>query len=161
PHAPVSIRTPQVSLSVFLRFLTCLLFCFLSSVSSPAQTPQQQFVYASTPVTTTTSQVSGFAKDPATGNLTPTIPPSVPDHLEGGLLAVDANGRFLFVLNPTTSKISMYAIDAQSGDLNEVQGSPFSASIVGNYSQAPTSPSCLAVEPSGQFLYVGYDYGNI
>src|SRR5262249_42773281 len=118
PHAPVSIPTPLVSLSVIFRFLTCLLVCLFYSCLSLAQTPPQQFVYASTPVTTTTSQVSGFAKDPGTGNLTPTAVATVADRLEGGLLAVDAKGRFVFILNPTTSKISMFAVNPNTGNLS-------------------------------------------
>jgi 6-phosphogluconolactonase (cycloisomerase 2 family) len=156
PHVALGVRKVQVC----LHFVVPLFLYTVISLPSLAQTPQQ-FVYASVPVSTTTSVVSAFAKDATNGNLTPTIPPAAADHLEGGLLAVDAKGRFVFVLNSTTSRISMYAIDPESGNLDEVQGSPFAASVVGNYSQAPTSPSCLAVEPSGQFLYVGYNFGNI
>src|SRR5262249_49366922 len=96
PHAPVSAPMRHVSLSaVPLYLLTFLLLPFLNPCSSHAQSPQ--YVYASTPVTTTTSQIAGFAKDPGTGNLTPTSVAAVADRLEGGLLAVDAKGRFVFI----------------------------------------------------------------
>ena len=157
PQAPLVVRSLPVSqLGPFL-----LLPALLLAVSTLAQTPQQQYVYTSTPVTTTTSQVSSFSIDPTTGNLAATPTPVAADRFEGGLLTVDAKGRFVFVLNPSTSKISMFAIDSNTGNLNEVQGSPFAAGVSFNYLQAPTFPNCLAVESSGQFLYVGYNHGNI
>lgn len=141
-------------------FLLTLDAALFSAVSAPAQTPQQQYVYASVPVGAT-SEVAAFSKDGQTGALTSLPSAPVLDNLEGGSLAVDALGRFLFVINPVTSKISMFQIDQTTGSLTEVAASPFSSGATENPQMAPSSPSCLATEASGQFLYVGYRFGNL
>jgi 6-phosphogluconolactonase (cycloisomerase 2 family) len=89
-------------------------------------------------------EIAAFSKDSSTGGSS--LIPSSPtlDQLEGGSMAVDALGRFLFVPDPATSKISMFQIDRNTGALNEV----------------PASPLSIATEASGQFLYVGYAFGN-
>jgi hypothetical protein len=40
-------------------------------------------------------------------------------------MAIDGQGKFLFVLDPTSDDISMFQIDPASGALSEVPGSPF------------------------------------
>jgi 6-phosphogluconolactonase (cycloisomerase 2 family) len=77
---------------------------------------------------------------------------------EGGFLAIDGLGKFLFVLNPTSNNISMFQINQTNGALTEVKNSPFAAVPISN--QAPTFPDFLATEKSGQFLFVGYKFGN-
>src|SRR5579864_1894341 len=128
--------------------------------STLAQTPQQQYVYGSVPITTTTSQVAAYAKNGQTGVLTPVSGSPFQDKLTGGAMAVDALGRFLFVVNATTSDISMFQIDQTTGALTEVSGSPFSTGPTENLSMAAADPVCLSTEKSGQFLYVGYRFGN-
>jgi len=60
-------------------------------------------------------------------------------------LAADPSHRFLYVANAQSSDISAFRINAASGSLSVVQGSPFPAEF-GMYS--------LVVDPlSGQFLY--------
>src|SRR6266853_3744637 len=54
-------------------------------------------------------------------------------------------GRFLYVANGGSNSISAYVIDAKSGALTPVGGSPFPAGSV---------PSSIAVDPSGKFAYV-------
>ena len=129
------------------------------SVTVMAQTPQQQYVYGSVPVTTATSQVSAYVKNAVNGALSSVGAPFA-DNLQGGAMAIDGLGRFLFVINPSTSNISMLQIDQNSGALVEVPGSPFSTGPTTNPAMAPTSPICIAAEKSGQFLYVGYRFGN-
>jgi hypothetical protein len=131
----------------------------VSAVCARAQTPQQQYVYASVPITTTTSEVAGFSKDGGTVVLSGIGAP-LADALEGGAMAVDAKGRFLFIVNPNSNGISMFEIDQATGALSEVLGSPFAAGPTENPTTAPSSPVCLATERSGQFLYVGYANGN-
>src|SRR5712671_2842983 len=130
------------------------------SATATAQTPQQQYVYGSVPVTTATSQVSAYAKNAANGTLSGVTGAPYADTLQGGAMAIDGLGHFLFVINPSTSNISMLQINQNTGGLVEVPGSPFSTGPTKNPAVAPTSPVCIAAEKSGQFLYVGYRFGN-
>ena len=125
-----------------------------------AQTTTQQRLYASSSVTTTNSVLSGFSANDTTGALTILPGASVADRLEGGLVAIDGQGRFLFVLNPTSNNVSMYQIDASTGALTEVTNSPFAAGATINPNVAPSVPISLATEKSGNFLYVGYANGD-
>ena len=125
------------------------------------QSSGQQYIYANVPGTPpATSTLAAYAKDGQTGGLSPVPNSPFNDRLEGGRLAVDALGRFLFVLNPTTNGISMYQIDSSTGALTEVPNSPFSAGKTINLNQAPSAPTSLSTEKSGKYLYVGYTGGN-
>ena len=137
-----------------------LLATFVPAVSTHAQTPQQQYVYGAVPVTTTTSQIAAYAKNGQTGALSAVAGSPFADKLTGGAMAVDALGRFLFVGNPNTSNISMFQINQTTGGLTEVSGSPFSTGPTENPNLAAADPVCLSTEKSGQFLYVGYRFGN-
>ncbi len=151
------LRALRRMLSPAAGFLLTLDAALFSAVSAPAQTPQQQYVYASVPVATS-SEVAGFLKD-SSGNLTAVPGSPLPDNQEGGLVAVDALGRFLFVINANSDDISMFGINTD-GSLTPVSGSPFAAPPTENLAVTPSSPLCLATENSGHFLYVGYGNGN-
>jgi len=126
-----------------------------------AQSSSQQYVYANVPGTPpVTSSIPAFAKSGQTGALSSVTGSPFPDRLEGGRMAVDALGRFLFVLNPTTDGISMFQINSSTGALTEVPTSPFAAGKTINLNQAPSQPVSLATEKSGKYLYVGYTSGN-
>lgn len=128
--------------------------------SAFAQSASQQRVYGAASITTTTAVLPGFSKDSATGTLA-TLPNSpFADRFEGGLVAIDGQGRFLFVLNATSNNISMYQIDSATGALSEVPKSPFAAGPTVNPNMAPSQPISLTSEPSGKFLYVGYASGD-
>jgi 6-phosphogluconolactonase (cycloisomerase 2 family) len=137
-----------------------LLMQGILATGAVAQNPQQQYVFGSVPVTTTTSQVAAFAKNGLNGALTAAPGTPFADSLQGGALAIDGLGHFLFVINTSTSNISMFQINAASGSLTEVPGSPFSTGPTESLTMAATSPVCLAADKSGQFLYVGYSLGN-
>ena len=125
-----------------------------------AQTPIQQRLYGSSSVTTTTSSLSGYSKNDMTGALS--VLPAAPfaDRLEGGLVAIDGQGKFLFVLNSVSNNISMYQIDASTGALAEVPNSPFAAGPTINPNLAPSLPISLTAEKNGNFLYVGHANGD-
>jgi len=157
-HAPFSPASFLVSNSPqILRLL--FLHATLAAIAA-AQTPQQQYVFGSVPLTPATSQLAAFAKNGQTGALSAVPGSPFADSLRGAAMAIDGLGHFLFVINPATSNISMFHIDQSTGSLTQVSGSPFSAGPTENPSMAPTSPVCLAAEKSGQFLYVGYRFGN-
>jgi 6-phosphogluconolactonase (cycloisomerase 2 family) len=132
-----------------------LLVAILTAPLSSAQTPQQQYAYTSSP------SVTVLSKNAQTGVLTPLTgaPFNVP--LGTGPMAIDALGRFLFILSPTASTISMFQIDSNSGALTQVPASPFTLGPTLTQTSSPTNPQSLATEKSGQFLYVGYKNGSI
>jgi len=61
-----------------------------------------------------------------------------------GLIAVDPNGKFLFVPNTTDSTVSEYTIES-NGELKLAPKSPFATG---------KNPSACAIDPTGKFLYV-------
>lgn len=126
-----------------------------------AQAPQQQYVFGSTPTSANTSVIAGFSKDSQTGALSSVQGSPFPERLEGGLVAIDGQGRFLFVLNPSSNNISMFQINQTTGALTEVPNSPFAEGPGINPNVAPSSPTCLAADKSGKYLYAGYRFGSI
>ena len=54
-------------------------------------------------------------------------------------------GRYVYVTNPDEGTVSALAIDAVTGELSIVPGSPFASG---------REPAWIAADPSGQFLYV-------
>ena len=143
------------------RLVGLFVVSFWCTVPLAAQSSSQQYIYANVPGTPpTTSSIPAFAKSGQTGALSPVTGSPFPDRLEGGRMAVDALGRFLFVLNPRTDSISMFQINSSTGTITEVPASPFSAGKTINLNQAPSQPVALATEKPGKFLYVGYTGGN-
>ena len=61
-------------------------------------------------------------------------------------LGIDPQGALLYVANNGSNNVSAYAIDASSGALGAVSGSPFPTGGVG--------PSAVAVDPETSFVYV-------
>jgi 6-phosphogluconolactonase (cycloisomerase 2 family) len=160
PLAPSLLRLgflPRWGAAQFLILLST--FLSLASAAS-AQSPQQQYVYGSAPLSSTSSVISGFGKNGQTGalSLVQGSPFDVP--LEGGLMAIDGQGKFLFVLNPKSNDISMFQIDEASGALSKVSGSPFAVPPTLNPTMAPSQALSIATEPSGKFLFVGYFAGD-
>ena len=152
---------PVVSSSPLTR-AAMVTFGLALALSPPvvAQTPPQQYVYDSLPTSATSSNITGYLKNAETGALGAIAASPFGDRLQGSAMAIDALGRFLFVVNRITSNISMFQIDSATGNLTEVAGSPFSTGVTENPNMAPTSPVCIAAEKSGRFLYVGYQNGN-
>jgi len=132
-----------------------LIVALLTAAPASAQTPQQ-YVYSSS---LTSSAVSGSAKNALTGTLAPLSGSPFPARSNGGPMAIDPLGRFLFVANSTASTISMFQIDSNSGALTEVPASPFKIGPTLTPTP-PSNPQSLATEASGKFLYVGYEFGS-
>lgn len=146
---------PRLKAFTVLLVPVALLFCSDSSAQA-----LQQTVYVSSPTSATTSVVAGFVKNGQTGALSSVMGSPFNERMQGGFLAIDGQGKFLFVLNPLNNNVSMFQINQTTGALTEVQNSPFAAVPSSNPNQAPTSPNYLASEKSGQFLFVGYKFGN-
>jgi len=60
-------------------------------------------------------------------------------------MAVDPTGKFLYLTNFNISNLTGYTINAATGALTAISGSPFPTATV---------PGGLAVDPTGKFLYV-------
>jgi 6-phosphogluconolactonase (cycloisomerase 2 family) len=122
------------------------------------QTPQQHVYATGIPANNPTAAViSGFDKNSLSGSLTP-IPSSPFSAHAAAPMAVDGQGKFLFVAGPTS--IAMYAIDAASGALTEVPSSPINYIPTVNPNQAPSDPLSIATEPTGKYVYVGFEFGD-
>ncbi len=65
--------------------------------------------------------------------------------MTGGTVAVKAAPKFAYVANENTNNVSAYGIDATTGALSPVAGSPFSAG---------DGPHSVAVDPTGMYAYV-------
>lgn len=86
------------------------------SPSSISLTPDGRFAYVSYLDPGGPGHVSHFSVDPATGKL---VVPAVQyfDGLHPADLAVDGAGRFLYVANNGSNTVSVFGIDAATGDL--------------------------------------------
>lgn len=89
------------------------------------------------------ASISVFSVSSSTGTLTPVSNSPFPAHPDPRMLLVSPTGKYLFVLNPDLSAISVYTIS--SGALQEVMGSPFG---VGH------TPTSVVVDSAEHFLYV-------
>lgn len=153
-------RIPTFS-QAFGFFVQASFFLIAVSLAS-AQSPTQQNVYLSlpgAPPAMPSSLISGFSTTGQTGTLAAVPGSPFNDRLEGGLVSIDGQGKFLFVLNPTSNNISMFQIDQASGAISEVPTSPFAVPPVGS-NAAPSQPISIAAESSGKFLFVGYFNGG-
>lgn len=161
PGLPSRILSPQKlpRYSRLTRLFLPIGAFLLGGSTAFAQTSTQQYVYTSVPGSSS-SAVSGFSKASATGALSQVPGSPFNERLEGGLAAIDGQGKFLFVLNPKSNDISMFQIDQASGALSEVAGSPFAVPPTINPSQAPSQPLSISGESSGKFLFVGYFSGD-
>ena len=153
PLRPESLPLPLVPLS-----LLCLGLLFFLSPAAWTQTTQQ-YVYLSVPGSP--SSVSAFSKTSQAGALSSVPNSPFNERLEGGLVAIDGQGKFLFVLNPQSNDISMFQIDQASGAISEVPGSPFAVPPTINPNMAPSQPISIAAQSSGKLLFVGYFSGDL
>ncbi len=71
--------------------------------------------------------------------------------LAGGTSSVTYTPKFAYVANDDGDNVSGYKIDASTGALSSVPGSPFKT---GAPSGSNTNPTAVAVDPAGKFVYV-------
>jgi len=164
---PAGFPSPSLSLSHegiqfgsrVLRLLF-VLSCLLRAVPAVDAQTTQQYVYGSGSLSPASSLITGFSVVSPSGALSQIPASPFNERFEGGLVAVDGQGKFLFVLNPKSNDISMFQIDPASGALSEVQASPFQVPPTVNPALAPSQPISIATEKSGKFLFVGYYFGD-
>ncbi|HEV2195226.1 MAG TPA: choice-of-anchor D domain-containing protein [Candidatus Acidoferrum sp.] len=163
PFARFTFPFRVLSCRAFPRLLSFLVIFFALISQASAQTSTQQYVYLSlpgSPPSSPSSLISAFTKAGQTGALNSVTGSPFSDRLEGGLVAIDGQGKFLFLLNPTSNDISMFQIDQTTGALSEVPGSPFAVPPAGP-NPAPSKPISISAEPSGKFLFVGFFTGDL
>jgi len=66
-------------------------------------------------------------------------------------VAVDPTGKFVYVANEGSTNVSGYTLNATTGALTAISGSPFAAGLV---------PFSVAVDPTGKFAYVANEGSN-
>jgi len=99
--------------------------------------------------------VAGCSAYGSSGKITPldVTSGSQADLAHGAVIFDAAPVEFAYVANFGSNNISAYAIDATSGALKPVKGSPFAAG---------TSPIGLVIDPKGKFAYVpNHGSGNV
>lgn len=97
--------------------------------------------------------IQAFTIDHSTGALT-TISGSPFATAGADSITSDPAGRFLFVGNQTTGSVSVFRINATTGALVAAPGSPFFAFNL-------DFAEILAVDGTGNFLYVGQDFAAL
>jgi 6-phosphogluconolactonase (cycloisomerase 2 family) len=111
--------------------------------------PSGKFLYTAN---SGSSNISAYTIDGGTGALTP-LPGS--PFTSGGnpsSVVVSPSGKFVYVVdaeNSSSDNISAYSVDATTGALTSVSGSPFAFP-----STDGGRPTAAAVNPAGNFLYV-------
>jgi 6-phosphogluconolactonase (cycloisomerase 2 family) len=112
-----------------------------SGSASVVTLPEPRFAYVAS---LGRSTILGYAVNATTGELTAngevSNAPSRPSSM-----AADPSGRYLYVADTASDRISAYVIDSDVGALAEVPGSPFRTGRL---------PSSIGVHPTGRFIYV-------
>lgn len=108
--------------------------------------------------------IDAFIIDPVNGALTPipgepyTIP--TPDACISvcdagvGELSTDINGKYLIVTTPGDGAMVVFNIDATTGVLTPVSGTPFVWSLPGSPTSPGAQPASLSIDPQNQFAFI-------
>jgi 6-phosphogluconolactonase len=121
-----------------------------TNASSVAVDPWTRFAYVSNQGTNT---VAAYTIDSSTGILTPIVGSPFPAGPGPTAVTVDPSGRFAYVANagsgsPNVPSVSAYTINASTGALTAISGSPFATG------GSNTTSVSVTVDPTGQFVYV-------
>jgi 6-phosphogluconolactonase len=119
-----------------------------ATYSQPGQlvvTPSGNFLYT---VNSTISSIVGFAVS-STGALK-TLPVTTAEYPPFSA-AIDPQGKYLLVTNPTENAFTMYIIGPKTGALFTVPGTPVSTG---------TGPVAVSVQPDEQYVYVANQTSN-
>jgi len=106
-----------------------------------------------------TGDISGFTINGTTGALTlisgspfTDQPDDLGPNIQPFALAITPDGRYLYVTNHGEDTISVFSINAMSGALTAVSGSPFDLFV--DDEDCGSQPFGVAIGGSGRFLYV-------
>ena len=106
--------------------------------------PNKPFIYITLYSPTAPNTIAAYQMD--SQGVLHSIPgsPFAAGGTKTGLPAIDPSGKFLFVANGGSNNIQGFAIDAATGALTPVPGSPFTTEV---------SPYPVVIDPSGKYLY--------
>lgn len=107
-----------------------------------AVSPNGQFVYTAN--SDGTNSIGEYTVNTSTGALTSVGTESCGDSPYG--VAVDPSNRFVYAVAIDTNAVCAFAINATTGVLKPIAGSPFTTDIV--------APDSVTVDPTGRFLMV-------
>ena len=93
------------------------------------------------------NQVTGFTVNTITGALS--APSSVPGPNDAGGVVADPSAKFLYVSDFTGAAIDGFAIDAATGGLMPISGSPFPV-------EGGNGPAGMAIDLAGKFLFLAH-----
>jgi 6-phosphogluconolactonase len=121
------------------------------SASSVVVHPSGRFLYVSFPQS---EEIAAWSVNISTGAISVVPGSPFPSGVTSGdapnSLLVTPSGGFLYALSGAATVFG-YTVDANSGALSPVNGSPFTLSSAADY---------FAIDPSGQFVYAAYENAN-
>jgi len=113
--------------------------------------PSGRFLYVSFPQS---EEIAAWSINTSTGATTVVPGSPFPSGVTSGdapnSLLVTPSGRFLYALSGGTTVFG-YSVDANSGTLSTINGSPFTLSSATDY---------FAIDPSSQFVYAAFENAN-
>ncbi len=118
--------------------------------------PLNRYVYAANFIS---GDISAFTIEGATGALTPIAgSPFAAAALGVNSIAIDPSGRFVYVTGGCvcvigTHGVAAYAIDATTGALTQVAGSPYEVEL-DTGEAGPSQNGLITVDPRGKIVYV-------
>lgn len=116
--------------------------------------PNGRFLYVTNQMGPTSS-ISGYTIDPTDGALTPIKGSPFQSGFASFAIAIGSSGKFAYVADYGTGSsgyVEAYAINSSTGALEQLKSSPYSAGYYVND---------MVMDPSGKFVYVGCNGGNI
>jgi 6-phosphogluconolactonase (cycloisomerase 2 family) len=124
---------------------------FAGSPTCVAVDPNGRFVYLGTlggSPGTNAGTIRAYELNATTGGLTALSgSPYITTNAGFRDVKIDPTGRFLFAVS-TFSGVHVYTLNSTTGAITPVAGSPFVTSVAGN---------SLAMDPTGNFLYIAHD----
>jgi 6-phosphogluconolactonase len=117
--------------------------------------PSGHFVYATSTNSSGVSDINAFSVQ-SNGSLTPVPGSPFIGSLTGVALTIDPTGKYLYASATSNGNgaVAAFTINQTNGALTPVPGSPFlTPSYAGCAQFCSVSPSDLAADPSGKYLY--------
>ena len=126
-----------------------------SQPSSVVVHPAGKFAYA---LNAADQTILAYSLDPSTGALTQIGSPIVEGQTGENAAMIDPSGQYLYVLNTSApgsfGSVSAYQINAVSGALTVIPGSPFATGSASSGTGTGVNPVSMTMDPQGKSLVV-------